>query len=87
MRIFAASAGSNRINAAIVIIAKERTRGMIKNVIIVFIKMEVLGDEISGPKTQMTSDAIDIYIPEDRAGRFTAIGTLQAINLREDLFV
>lgn len=87
MWILPAGPGARLVYGAVIIGAQKRAGRCVKYIVALTVEVEILLDEVSRSHIKVAGQAFDIYVAKNGTGRFAAVGTLQAIDLREDLIV
>ncbi|TND09291.1 MAG: hypothetical protein FD123_1378 [Bacteroidetes bacterium] len=87
MRVFAAGGGSAVVNGTVIFPVEERAGRMVHHEITVFIHVQVLLQKIAGLHAHMCGSAFNVFLVKNRAGGFTAVRTLQAVDMLKGFFV
>jgi hypothetical protein len=87
VRVLPAGFGAHLIYAACIVRIEKNTWRLVEHPIAVFIDVQVFAGELSGSYTEMMSNAVNIDIPENRTGRFTAVRAIQTVHLSKNLFM
>ena len=87
VRVLPAGFGAHLIYAACIVRIEKNTWRLVEHPIAVFIDVQVFAGELSGSYTEMMSNAVNIDIPENRTGSFTAVRTIQTVHLCKNLFM
>ncbi len=66
---------------------QEGARGHVEHVVAVGIEVEVLGNELTGPQSQSLGQPLNVFLVENGASGFAAIGAGQAVGLGKNLVV
>lgn len=79
MRVFTTGFGAILVHHAVVIGHQKWTGGIVKNIILIFVQMKVLLNQLCRFYFQMAGQPFDILIGYNWAYRATAVGTGQAV--------
>ncbi len=87
MWVFPAGARAGFVDGAVVVRAKERAGRYVQHIISIIVEVEVVINKAAGFYTQVSCQAVYVDVPEDRTGRFTAVGAIQTVDFLKDFFV
>jgi len=87
MGIFSAGAWPFIVDGTVVVREKQRAGSFPEYIIAVFVQVQILPYEISGLEAKVPGDPVNVLFLDDGTDAFAAIGTVQAVDHVECLFM